>query len=156
MIWGHIRNNCVAILTAPGLLKEQVALLEFHDPLVVVDQGGDFFGELEGKGLETCGLSTVHHHSVGGLIKGGLGGQVDLRRPYIVKSRFFYHCILNKFYCLFFYYAQLYLHNISSKTIWGRKDIVCIFNKKQILLQTLWTILKFRINMQVYLLMCTR
>lgn len=41
--------------------------------------------------------------------QGRPGGQVDLIRPYIVKSRFFYHCILNKFYCFFFYYAQLYI-----------------------------------------------
>lgn len=140
MIW-HIRNNCTAILTAPGLLKEQVALLEFHDPLVVVDQRGNFLGELEGQGLETCGLGTVHHHSVGGLIKGGLGGQgihVDICRSYIVKSRFFYRCILNKFYCLFFLICPVVFTLYFIKYHLRKKGSFLIFvNKLHILLQSL-------------------
>ena len=60
------------ILTVTRLLKEQVALLEFHDPLIVVHKGGDFLRQLEGQGLEASGLGPMHHHRTSGLIKRGL------------------------------------------------------------------------------------
>lgn len=60
------------ILTVTRLLKEQVALLEFHDPLIVVHKGGDFLRQLEGQGLEASGLGPMHHHCTSGLIKRGL------------------------------------------------------------------------------------
>ena len=115
-----------AILTVTRLLKEQVALLEFHDPLIVVHEGGDFLRQLEGQGLEASGLSPMHHHCTSGLIKRGLKETTDTIKNHYHMYPIWSSTTAYKEYYQFNRVGQ-WMVTMQQQVLWTRMTTICKF-----------------------------
>lgn len=51
------------------------ALLDVEDALVVLHEAAQFLSQLQSHVLQGRGLCAVHHHSLCGLVQGGLMGE---------------------------------------------------------------------------------